>query len=82
MNASKSGVNTPQLTLPTAQMPSFVAYEKSVAQAGGTYAMYIPSGGTVPSKYACPSDAPSAGCVVFLDGPLTMAGSTTATRSH
>jgi len=60
-------------------MPNFVAAEKATAQAGGPYALYIPSTGTVPSKYDCPNTAPSAGCVVFLDGPLAISGSQTIT---
>jgi len=77
LDLGPGGVGTPQITLPTAQMPAFVAYEKSVALAGGPYVLYIPSGGTVPSRYACPSGAPSAGCTVFLDGPLSISGNQT-----
>jgi Tfp pilus assembly protein PilX len=74
LNNSPTAVNTPQKTLPTAQMPTFVAAEKSIAKAGGPYALYIPAGGTVPSTYTCPDGAPATGCVVFLDGPLTISG--------
>ena len=78
LNSNPSGENTPQVPIPTAQMGPFVSYEKSIAQAGGLYALYVnPAvGQTVPSTYACPSDAPS-GCVVFYDGSLSMSGSQT-----
>src|SRR5215469_4267671 len=79
LNKTQSGVNTAQRTLPTANMPTFVAAEKAVAQAGGSYALYIPATGTVPSTYNCPDTAPAAGCVVFLDGPLAISGSQTIT---
>ena len=74
LNSAPSGINTPQLPLPTAQFPAFVAYEKAIAQAGGPYAMYVPAGGTMPSRFDCPSGAPETGCVVFYDGPYSMSG--------
>ena len=74
LNSSPSGVNTAQLPLPTAQFPAFVAYEKSIAQAGGPYAAYYPAGSSMPSRWDCPSGAPEAGCVVFYDGPFSMSG--------
>ena len=81
LNSGPTGVNAPQLPLPTAMFPAFVAYERSIALAGGLYAEYIPAGGNVPKEFDCPAGAPAAGCVVFLDGPLSISGDTTITFS-
>ncbi|HZV78170.1 MAG TPA: hypothetical protein VFF60_01025 [Candidatus Binatus sp.] len=79
LNNTTGGINTAQRQLPTSQMAQFVAAEKATVQAGGQYVMYIPSGGTIPSTYTCPSGAPAQGCTIFVDGPYLMSGQTTIT---
>jgi hypothetical protein len=79
LNTNKvTGTNTPQVTIPTAQMAPFVTNEKSIAQGGGAYALYVnpAAGGTLPSTFTCPSGAPS-GCVVYYDGSLSISGKQT-----
>lgn len=77
LNSGPGGVDTPQRLLPTSQLGPFVTSELAIAQAGGQYALYIPSSGSVPSTFTCPTGAPSNGCTVFFDGPLSISGSQT-----
>jgi len=77
MNARDGVVsNTPQQQLPTAQMATFISNEKTIAQGGPSpYPnKYIAAGGSLPSTYNCPVSALPVGCVVFVDGPVSMAG--------
>lgn len=73
LNGSPGGINTPQVSLPTATLSSFVADAKTIAQAGGT-SLYVPSSGSLPSTFACPLSAPSYGCIVFYDAALHISG--------
>jgi Tfp pilus assembly protein PilX len=77
LNSGPGGINQPQVVLPTNQLPGFVADELAVAQAGGPYAMYIPSTGSLPASFNCPSGAPPNGCTIFYDGPLHISGGST-----
>lgn len=77
LNAGPGGINTPQRVLPTNQLPTFVSAELALARAGGPYALYIPPNGALPATFACPSGAPSYGCTVFVDGPLSISGNQT-----
>jgi hypothetical protein len=79
LNSGPTGVNTPQVVLPTNQLPGFVASELSIAQSGGPYAKYISAGGSLPTTFTCPSYAPAAGCTIFYDGSLSIAANATYT---
>lgn len=77
-NSAPTAVGTAHIDLPTNQLGSFIAAQKQIALAGGPYAVYVPSGGSLPS-FNCPAGAPPQGCTVFVDGSLHMSGSTNAT---
>ncbi len=78
MNATGGSYsNTSQVPLPTSQMATYVSNAKATAQGGSSPYPddYIASGGSLPSTYACPNGDQ---CMVFLDGPLSMAGHASA----
>lgn len=77
LNSGPGGINAPQVVLPTNQLPAFVAAEMAIAKYGGAYAVYIPASGSLPSTFSCPSGAPSTGCTIFFDGPLSISGNST-----
>ena len=79
LNSGPTGIGTPQIALPTTLLPALVAYDKSLAMAGGPFATYIAAGSPLSSTYNCPSGAPASGCVVFYDGSLQLSGQQTIT---
>jgi len=77
MNATDGVLSgQPQQQLPTAQMATFITGERTIAQGGPSpYPnKYIAAGGSLPRTYDCPSSALPDGCVVFVDGPISMSG--------
>jgi hypothetical protein len=63
-----------QVSLPTAQMATFVSTEKTVAQSSPPLYPndYIAAGGSLPTTYNCPVSALPVGCVVFVDSAVSM----------